>query len=258
MISEPLRVLVADDQVNIATTLRDIFVRAGYHAEAVFSGNDAAEAARSFRPDILVIDHSHHPESDGLAAAVAIKQMLPGIRVIVLSPDHLRPEFGSLVQAGYSFTLVAKPVHPVELLQIVREEFSYQRSRRPAKVLNVDDVEPNRYSITRLLSRAGFQVTEAANGRETFLQVSSDHPDLVLLDIHLPDIDGYEICKLLKANPETSDIAVVHLTSTAKNAGAEARSRTVGADGYLTHPMAPAFLVSRVRDLLQAKFLRYP
>lgn len=257
MISESLRVLVADDQVTIAISLRDIFLRAGYHAEAVFSATDAIEVARNFRPDILLIDHSTSRGSDGLEAAAAIKQMLPGIRVVVLSADQ-PAESRSLYQSGYSFTLLGKPIHPDELLKVVREELGYQPSSRRAKVLNVDDVEPNRYSITRLLSRAGFQVSEAANGRETFAQVSSERPDLVLLDIHLPDTNGFEICKLLKTNPATSSIAVVHITSTAKNAGAQARSRSVGADGYLTHPMAPAFLVSRVRDLLQAKFLLHP
>lgn len=258
MISESLRVLIADDQVSIATSLRDIFIQAGYHAEAVFSGKDAIEVARTFRPDVLLTEYSMHPGSDGLEAAVAIIQMLPGTRVIVLSADQPQAEFQSRYRQEYPFTMLAKPIHPDELLKVVREESGYRPSRRPAMVLNVDDVEPNRYSITRLLSRAGFHVSEAANGRETFEQVSSLHPDLVLLDIHLPDMDGYEICKVLKTTPATSDIAVVHLTSTAKNAGAEARSRTVGADGYLTHPMAPALLVSRVRDLLQAKFLRHP
>ncbi len=252
--SEPLRVLIADDQVTIAMSLRDIFVQAGYNAEAVFSGKDAVEIARTFRPDILLTDYSLEPSSEGFRAAIAIKQMLPAIRVVILSASHLD---GSVYDSGHSFTFLSKPIHPSELLSLMRDEFSYPASRRPPKVLNVDDVEPNRYSISRLLSRAGLEVSEAANGREAIAQALSFRPDLVLLDIHLPDTDGFEVCKLLKTNPATCDIAVAHITSTAKNAGAEARSRIVGADGYLTHPMAPAYLVSRVRDLLQAKFLRH-
>jgi two-component system cell cycle response regulator len=81
-------------------------------------------------------------------------------------------------------------------------------------------------------------------------------PDLVLLDLRLPDINGYDVCKELKANPKTAQVTVVHLTALDKTPEAEERSVAVGADEYLTAPIDPKRLVSRLRSLLQTKYLR--
>src|SRR5580658_8751196 len=79
-------------------------------------------------------------------------------------------------------------------------------------VLNVDDYVPGRYSRTRVLRQAGLTVHEAGTGQEALSKLSL-RPDLVLLDINLPDIDGFEVCRRIKENPDTAGTLVLHLSA---------------------------------------------
>jgi CheY-like chemotaxis protein len=75
-----------------------------------------------------------------------------------------------------------------------------------ARILNVDDHDAGRYARTRFLTRAGFAVEEAGTGNQALQAVRDRPPDLVLLDINLPDLDGFEVCRRIKADAETSRI----------------------------------------------------
>ena len=84
----------------------------------------------------------------------------------------------------------------------------------PAIILNVDDNEPNRYWRTRILVDAGFTAYDAGTGQETLELAAAHHPDLVLLDINLPDIDGIEVCRRLKAAPGHASLLVLQISAT--------------------------------------------
>ena len=120
-------------------------------------------------------------------------------------------------------------------------------------ILNVDDNEAGRYAITRTLERSNFQVKEAASGREALNAVLSEPFDLVILDVNLPDINGIEVCRRIKAEPRTAAIPVLHLTASSVNGADHARGLEAGADSYLTEPVEPEVLVATVRALLRAR-----
>ena len=122
-----------------------------------------------------------------------------------------------------------------------------------ATVLNVDDNGANRYVKSRVLRAAGFEVIEAATGESALSAASERHPDLVLLDIRLPDISGIEVCKRLRGNPRTQRIPIVHISATHISPSDEATSRDAGADIYLAEPVAPQELSSAVRTLLRLR-----
>lgn len=119
-------------------------------------------------------------------------------------------------------------------------------------ILNVDDYLPGRYTRTKILTQAGFQVKEAATGGEA-LRMVKEHPQLIVLDINLPDMDGYEVCRRIKRNPDTAGTIVLHLS--ASNVLPEHRVTGLenGADSYLTEPVPPEVLVATVRALLRAR-----
>jgi PAS domain S-box-containing protein len=119
-------------------------------------------------------------------------------------------------------------------------------------ILNVDDVEAGRYAITRSLLQAGFEVVEATNGSDA-LKLAEERPDLILLDVNLPDLDGRKVCKMIKANPYTSSIPVVHLSATFVQSEERAEGLEGGADGYLVQPVDPRVLVATIRSLLRLK-----
>jgi PAS domain S-box-containing protein len=123
---------------------------------------------------------------------------------------------------------------------------------KPATILVVDDVEANRYTLCRMLQRTGFAVKEANNGAET-LRLAAEKPDLVILDVNLPDISGYEVCKRLKSDPSTSSIPVLHLSASFVESENRAEGLESGADGYLTYPIEPRELVANIHALLRAR-----
>lgn len=118
-------------------------------------------------------------------------------------------------------------------------------------VLNVDDLPEQRYLRTRILRAAGFEVIEAAAGNAALALARDRHPALVVLDIHLPDLDGRDVCRQLKTDPSTSDILVLHVSATLHDPAARAAALNAGADGYLTEAVEPEEFVAHVRALLR-------
>jgi CheY-like chemotaxis protein len=249
------RVLVLDDERVIADTLATILGLGGYETRPVYSGKDAIAVANDFRPDILLADHAM-PGISGLEAAKEIQKTFPGCRVVMLSGQPLVDEYEPYRTKGFNFLLVSKPVHPDVLLnQLKAEDVLVEGATSHPRILNVDDIEQHRYSISRVLARAGFEVSEAATGKEAIHEAIKSQPELILLDIHLPDFSGYDVCKVLKEAPETAGITVVHITASDKSVEAALQSARVGADEYLTHPIVPTRLIHRIRELLQLRYL---
>ncbi|MFN6535759.1 MAG: response regulator [Nostoc sp. EkiNYC01] len=120
-------------------------------------------------------------------------------------------------------------------------------------ILHIDDNEANRYVITRIVQNVGFTVVEAATGASGLKAVAEYQPDLVILDVQLPDISGFEVCRQIKANPETAFIPVLHLSATFIHSQDKAEGLDSGADGYLVQPVEPIELLATVRSLLRIR-----
>jgi signal transduction histidine kinase len=120
------------------------------------------------------------------------------------------------------------------------------------KILAVDDNEALRYSLVRSLRDAGYQVVEARTGNEA-LKLSEELPDLITLDVNLPDMHGFDVCKKIKANPATAHIPILHLSSTFIEPEARVQGLASGADAYLAEPIDRAELVATVGALLRLK-----
>ncbi len=118
-------------------------------------------------------------------------------------------------------------------------------------ILVVDDTAGNRYAVSRLLRGAGMQVSEAENGAAA-IRLAAEIPDLVVLDINLPDMTGYDVCRQIKSNPETSAVPVMHLSASYTASADRAYGLEIGADAYLTHPLDPPVFLATARALLRA------
>jgi CheY-like chemotaxis protein len=132
------------------------------------------------------------------------------------------------------------------------QERTMSKSISTGKILVVDDTEANRYTIARILRKEGFEVQEAADGRAGLAGVTNEL-DLVVLDIHMPEMDGYEVCRRIKADPELRPIPVLHISATYTGTSDIAYGLESGADGYLTHPVDPAVLVATVRSFMRLR-----
>lgn len=119
-----------------------------------------------------------------------------------------------------------------------------------ATILIVDDLEANRYAMARVLERAGMRVLLAADGAEG-LALAQRQPDLILLDVRLPDLDGFEVCRRLKADPVTAAIPILQTSADYVSREDKIQGLQSGADGYLIQPISPDELLASVQTRLR-------
>jgi light-regulated signal transduction histidine kinase (bacteriophytochrome) len=123
----------------------------------------------------------------------------------------------------------------------------------PQIILNVDDYAPGRYARSKILRQAGFGVIEAQTGAEALRLVEEQKPALVLLDVNLPDMNGFEVCRKIRENPEVVSTTVVHISASNVLPQHQAYGLDSGADGYLLEPLEPAVLVATVNAFLRLR-----
>jgi signal transduction histidine kinase len=123
----------------------------------------------------------------------------------------------------------------------------------PTLVLVVDDNDTARYAKCRILRRAGFEVIEAVDGTNALRLVEERKPRLVVLDVRLPGLDGWAVCRKIKANPLTEAVLVLQMSATFVSEGDTVRALEGGADGCLTEPCDPTVLLATIRALLRAR-----
>lgn len=118
-----------------------------------------------------------------------------------------------------------------------------------SRILVVEDTEDNRKIIRDLLTAAGYDLIEALDGAEGVAVAQRERPDLVLMDIQLPVVDGYEATRRIRATPELARVPIIAVTSYALS-GDEAKARAAGCDGYVAKPFSPRQLLAKIREYL--------
>ena len=115
------------------------------------------------------------------------------------------------------------------------------------RILLIEDHEDNRRIVRDLLTPAGYEVVEAVTGEEGVAMAATHHPDLILMDIQLPGLDGYEATRRIKANPALRHIPIIVVTSYALS-GDDVKAFAAGCDAYVTKPFVPRELLAKVRE----------
>jgi len=117
------------------------------------------------------------------------------------------------------------------------------------RILVVEDQEDNRRILRDMLSNAGYELVEAESGEEALTAVGAQRPDLILMDIQLPVMDGYEAARRIKSNPDMTAVPIIAMTAYAL-AGDEAKAQAAGCNAYISKPFSPRALLAKVREYL--------
>jgi len=202
-----LTVRVIDDDAAARTLLQRHLTKAGYRVEGAADGKTGIARARAFRPDVITLDVMM-PGMDGWAVLTALKSdpALADIPVVMATiVDETRMGF-ALGAAEY----LSKPIDRAHLLAAVQRCVP---DAEGARVLVVEDDEATRVMVRRTLERAGCTVTEAENGRVGLDRLREHAPQIVLLDLMMPEMDGFAFLEALRAEPARGAISVIVITA---------------------------------------------
>jgi two-component system cell cycle response regulator DivK len=120
------------------------------------------------------------------------------------------------------------------------------------RILVIEDQEDNRQIVRDLVTASGYELIEATTGEEGLEVAARERPDLILMDIQLPGIDGYEVTRRIKANPKLRKIPIIAVTSYALS-GDDKKAFAAGCDSYVTKPYSPRLLLAKIREYLPQK-----
>ncbi|MDM8558101.1 response regulator [Candidatus Parabeggiatoa sp. HSG14] len=210
-------VLVIDDEEEIRNVLQKYLSKLGYQVEVADSGEEGLRLARKLLPDVITLDVMM-PKMDGWEVLSHLKAdpELANIPVIILSVIEDKTMGYSLGATDY----LSKPVTREQLSNVL-QKYHFSHSEFARLVMVIDDEPVNRDMLSRMLRKAGFRVCKVEDGRVALNNIQKTHPDLILLDLQMPEMDGYEFVAKLPHVYDSIPIIVL----TAKDVTAEDRLR---------------------------------
>ncbi|MCV6639282.1 response regulator [Candidatus Albibeggiatoa sp. nov. NOAA] len=202
-----LEVLVIDDDPDVRTLLKTHLQRLNYHVLLADNGKTGLTMARQYLPDAILLDVMM-PEVDGWTILSQLKadMLLQSIPVIMATIENNK-------RLGYALGADDYLVKPISRQQLHSVLDRYINLSKAPNVLLVEDNQATQDMMQRLLKQEGWQVCLAENGRAGLQQVEQEQPDLILTDLMMPEMDGFEFLHHLRARDEWRDIPVVVLTA---------------------------------------------
>ena len=240
-------VLVVDDDATARELIADHLKAQGFSVVTAAGGVEGLKLAKELQPTAITLDIMM-PDLDGWSVLAALRQNpdLADIPVIMVSivDEHRRGL--ALGAAGY----LTKPIDRERLHRLIRR---FQASTPPTRVLMVEDDALQRERMLGWLERPQWIVREAANGREALNLLREEKPDVILLDLMMPEMDGFEVVAALQKDAGWKDIPVIVITSLDLNAKDRERLNSGVQSVLVKEKFRPEDLVERIRRLVQSR-----
>ncbi len=201
------RILIIDDDPAVQEALKNVLGREGYVVTTALDGRAGLDHARAQRPDVVILDMLL-PEVDGESVLNRFKATpeLQRVPIVLLTLSEADGQGFALGAADY----VTKPIESSRLLPVLAK---LRAGRANNPIMVVEDDAPTREVIVRLLERENWPIIEAENGRRALDLMQTQPPSLVVLDLLMPELDGFGVLRAMRVNPDWRDIPVVVLTS---------------------------------------------
>jgi PAS domain S-box-containing protein len=247
---EGKKILVVDDEANIRRFLKHELGNRGYQVLEASGGKEAIDLAREHHPDLITLDIVM-PDINGHDVTAVLKNdpATKDIPILVLSIVEEKEKAYKLgandfVTKPFTMKILTEKIN--RLLQDAQTQDDHK------KILVVDDDKSLVRSLKYRLEKRGFSVDTAYNGKEAIEVAEGHHPNLVLLDIVMPEMDGYEVMKVLKHEPDTAQIPIVVMTGV-ENVGGKVKALSVGATEYLNKSTGFDQLLNTIESIIYNK-----
>ena len=238
---ESRRILVVDDEPDIADLLRMYLERSGYQVLIAYSAAEAFDLAQTELPDLITLDVLL-PDANGFTVLEWLKsddrtRNIPVVLISILPDDG----HGELLGAVEYLT---KPVTEDDLLMYLERSLGDDRAHL---ILVAEDDDDIRNLLVRQLAQAGYRVVEAVNGEEAVAVAKAKKPALALLDIKMPVMDGITALRVLRSDRETQNLSVVTMTaSPGLMEASQSAAQTLGVAALLRKPFTPEDLAAAI------------
>ncbi|HLB05778.1 MAG TPA: response regulator [Thermodesulfobacteriota bacterium] len=247
-------ILIVEDSRTQARQLADILIPLGYRISIAGNGKEALALLNDHRPAIVVADIVM-PEMDGYEMCKVMKSdsRFMDIPVLLLTQLSDPKEIIKGLESGAD-DFIVKPYNKELLMTRLQTLLSLNKTDttdRQVNILIVEDSPTQAENLKYLLEDQGYTVAVATNGKEGLDSVRKNRPTLILSDILMPVMDGYELADAIKHDNELKDIPIILITSLTDRKGVASRAAVI-ADGYFTKPYDDSYLLSKIEFLLSA------
>lgn len=251
-------ILVVEDSLTQARQLEKLLMPLGYRIETANNGKDALETIKNEKP-LIVIGDILMPEMDGYALCQIIKaeEKLKDVPVVLLTQLSDPKEIVRGLECGAD-DFIIKPYNEELLLTRIKSVISLKLKRAPerrqALILVVEDSPTQAEQLKFLLEENGYAVTTASNGKQALASARKLRPTIIISDVLMPVMDGYELAYELKHDDELRGIPIILITSLMDRKEILRRASVV-ADGFFTKPYDDQYLLTKVESLISSERL---
>jgi|SRR5947208_6107281 len=267
----PARILVIEDNKDNLDLMSYLLSAYGHTALKVTDGEEGLEVAQRELPDLVLCD-VQMPKMDGYEVARRIRQGPPlsQLRLVAVTAFAMRGDRDKVMQAGFD-GYIAKPIVPEEFVSQVEQFLPADRhstalpaAQRPeqaqavpttyrARLLVVDDSPVNLTLMRSILEPFGYKVTTVHSAREALELARQTPPDLIVSDLHMPDLDGYGLLGIRSKDPILRAIPFLLISSTVWKSDDRTTALALGADRFLLRPVDPRTLLDEVETCLACR-----
>jgi response regulator RpfG family c-di-GMP phosphodiesterase len=251
---EPTKILIVDDSAVVRKSLIKLLEEMGAKVTAAEDGEQGLDIALSNQFDLIITD-VEMPKMGGYTLCLKLKNnpSTRGIPIIILSTQDSDEAIERGFQAGAT-AYISKSEAMSQLKKTIGEVLDKSSFKQERSILVVDDSKTIRFLVEKGLSEAGFHVLTATNGKEGLKMIKIKEPDLILSDINMPEMDGIEFCKHVKADPDWAAVPFVVMSSHSERSLVRGMIDQ-GATTYIVKPFNLEQLVVTIENLLSDSFL---